>query len=149
MNIIEKTLSNLSEKPLSVSARRARGRMMKRLAPKLAMKRAKALKKKASPEKLALRAKKAAKDIIRGKILKDKKYNDLAPAQKINVDKQVEKKTAAIAKIAKKLLPSIKKAEKERLAAMNAKEESIKEVQQPTPKAANDFKDIHTIEIYD
>ena len=77
------------------------------------------------------------------------KFSALKDVEDGNVDKQVEKKTAAIAKIAKKLLPSIKKAEKERLAAMNAKEESIKEVQQPTPKAAYDFKDIHTIEIYD
>ena len=149
MNIIEQSLSNLSETPLTPSQRRARGRIMKRLAPKIARKKAIALKKKASPEKLAIRANKAAKEIVRNKILKDKSYKDLEPAQKVNIDKKVEKKKAAIGKIAKKILPRIKKQEVERLQKMNDKKEShnIDEVQEPTPKAAYDFKDIHTIEI--
>jgi hypothetical protein len=151
MNIVERTLNNLNEKPLTPSQRRARGRIMKRLAPKIARKKAIALKKKASPEKILKRAEKAAKEIIRNKILKDKKYQDLEAGQKALVDKKVEKKKAAIKKIAKKILPKIKKKEVERLKSMKSKEESSKihEVEQPTPKAAYDFKDVHTIEIYD
>ena len=151
MNIIEKTLTNLSEKPLTPSQRRARGRIMKRLAPKIARKKAIAMKKKASPEKILKRAEKAAKEIIRNKILKDKKYQDLEAGQKAVVDKKVEKKKAAIKKIAKKILHKIKKKEVERLKSMKTKNESSKihEVEQPTPKAAYNFKDIHTVEIYD
>ena len=151
MNIIEKILNNLDEKPLTPSQRRARGRIMKRLAPKIALKRKIAMKKKASPEKIAKRAEKQAKEIIRNKILKDKKYQDLDVGQKTVIDKKVAKKKAAIKKIAKKLLPKVKKQEKIRLAKMQDKKESnkIQEIEKPTTKAAYDFKDIHGIEVYD
>ena len=143
-------MDKLNEKPLNPAQRRARARIMKRLAPKIARKRKIAMKKKASPEKIINRAEKAAKEIIRDKILKNKKYKDLEVGQKAIVDKQVEKKKAAIKKIAKKLLPKIKKKETERLKKMqDKKEEKVNEVEQPTPDAAYDFKDIHTIEIYD
>lgn len=143
-------MDNLNEKPLDPAQRRARSRIMKRLAPKIARKRKIAMKKKASPEKLKVKAQKAAKEIVRSKILKDKDYKDLGVSQKIAVDKQVEKKKAAVKKIAKKLLPKIKKQETERLKKMQSKkEEKVNEVEQPTPDAAYDFKDIHTIEIYD
>ena len=41
-------------------------------------------------------------------------------AQKIQLDKKVEKKKAAIKKIAKKLMPKIKRAEAERLEKLKA-----------------------------
>lgn len=143
-------MDNLNEKPLDPAQRRARSRIMKRLAPKIARKRKIAMKKKASPEKLKVKAQKAAKEIIRGRLLKDKDYKDLAISQKIAVDKKVEKKKEVIKKIATKILPKIKKQEIERLKKMQSKkEEKVNEVEQPTPDAAYDFKDIHTIEIYD
>jgi|TARA_R110000744_G_scaffold88399_9_gene172328 hypothetical protein len=105
----------LSEKPLTPQQRIARGRIMKRLAPKLAMKRKIAAKKKANPEKLKARAMKQARDVVRAKFVKGKKYIDLSNSEKGQVDKKVEKKQAMIKKIAKKLLPKIKKAEAERV----------------------------------
>lgn len=124
---------------------------MKRLAPKIARKRKIAMKKKANPEKIKAKAQKAAKEIIRNKLLKDKSYKDLGVQQKITVDKKVEKKKAVIQKIAKKILPKIKKQEAERLKKMRdtKKEAKVNEVEQPTPDAAYDFKDIHAIEIYE
>ena len=104
----------LSEKPLTPQQRIARGRIMKRLAPKLAMKRKIAAKKKANPEKLKARAMKQARDVVRAKFVKGKKYIDLSNSEKGQVDRKVEKKQAMIKKIAKKLLPKIKKAEAER-----------------------------------
>lgn len=143
-------MDNLNEKPLDPAQRRARSRIMKRLASKISRKRKIAMKKKASPEKLKVKAQKAAKEIIRSKILKDKNYKDLGISQKMAVDKQVEKKKAAAKKIAKKLLPKIKKQEIERLKKMQSKkEEKVNEVEQPTPDAAYNFKDIHAIEIYE
>ena len=115
MNLIERVVQTLSEKPLTPQQRRAKGRQMKRLAPKIARKKAIAMKKKASPEKLIGRAEKAAKEIIRNKLVKGKKYADLPFAQRELVDKKVEKKKDAIKKIAKKLLPKIRKQEVERL----------------------------------
>ena len=142
-------MDDLNEKPLDPAQRRARSRIMKRLAPKIARKRKIAMKKKASPEKLKIKAQKAAKEIIRNRLLKDKDYKDLGVSQKIEVDKKVEKRKAAIKKIATKLLPKIKKQETERLQkTQSKKEEKVNEVEQPTPDAAYDFKDIHTIEEY-
>ena len=115
MNLIERVVQTLSEKPLTPQQRRAKGRQMKRLAPKIARKKAIAMKKKASPEKLIGRAEKAAKEIIRNKLVKGKKYADLPFAQRELIDKKVEKKKDAIKKIAKKLLPKIRKQEVERL----------------------------------
>lgn len=105
----------LSEKPLTPQQRIQRGRIMKRLAPKIAMKRKIAMKKKATPEKLKVRAMKQARDVVRAKFVKGKSYQELSYAEKIQLDKKVEKKQALIKKIAKKLLPKIKKAEVERI----------------------------------
>ena len=88
---------------------------MKRLAPKLARKRKMAAKKKASPEKLKKRALAKARDLLRAKFLKDKNYNSLSYGEKLSIDKKLSGKTLRIKKIAKKLLPKIKKAEAERL----------------------------------
>ena len=115
MNLIERVVQTLSEKPLTPQQRRAKGRQMKRLAPKIARKKKIAMKKKASPEKLMSRAEKAAKEIIRNKLIKGKKYAEWPFAQRELVDKKVEKKKDAIKKIAKKLLPKIRKQEVERL----------------------------------
>ena len=105
----------LSEKPLTPQQRIQRGRIMKRLAPKIAMKRKIAAKKKANPEKLKIRAMKQARDAVRAKFVKGKSYQELSYSEKIQLDKKVEKKQALIKKIAKKLLPKIKKAEAERV----------------------------------
>lgn len=111
----------LIEKPLTPQQRIQRGRVMKRLAPKLAMKRKIAAKKKASPDKLKKRAQVKARDIVRDKFLKDVDYNSLSYAEKLSIDKKVESKKAILKKIAKKLLPQIKKAEAERLEKERAK----------------------------
>ena len=67
----------LSEKPLTPQQRIQRGRIMKRLQPKIAMKRKIAMKKKATPEKLKTRAMKKARDIVRAKFIKGKSYKIL------------------------------------------------------------------------
>lgn len=105
----------LIEKPLTPQQRIKRSRVMKRLAPKLAMKRKMAVKKKADPIKLKKRAQKQAIDIVRAKFLKDKDYNTLSYGEKISIDKKVQAKTQLVKKIARKLLPQVKKAEQERL----------------------------------
>jgi len=104
-------------KPLSISQRKAIGRRMKRLAPKMQrLKKIKA-KKMANTDVIKKRANKAAIAVIRKKVAGDrgKNYASLAPTDKIQVDKLVQKKSSLIPKIAKKLLPKIRKAEIERL----------------------------------
>ena len=73
----------LIEKPLTPQQRIARARVMKRLAPKLAIKRKIAAKKKADPTKLKKRAQKQAMDIVRAKFIKDKNYNSMSYGEKI------------------------------------------------------------------
>jgi len=111
----------LIEKPLTPKQRIQRGRLMKRLAPKMAMKRKITAKKKASPEKIKQRAIKQAKDIIRNKLAKDQDYNKMSYAAKIALDKKVEKKSAVIKKLSKKLIPKVKKAETERIKKLKDK----------------------------
>ena len=98
-------------KPLTVQQRMARGRLMKKLAPKMA--RAKKMKEKrmAVPNQLKVRAQRAAIAAVRKKVAGDKgvNYANLSPNDKMNVDKLVQKKSALIQKIAKKQLPKIRK----------------------------------------
>ena len=80
------------------------------------------MKRKASPEKLKLRSVKKARDILTKKILKDKSKSDLSIAGRETLEKRLAKKKAVIQKIAKKLMPKIKKAETERLAKLRGGE---------------------------
>jgi hypothetical protein len=82
---------------------------------KIALGKKKAAKKLASPEKLKARAKKQARDIIIKKILKGKSKGDLGFAARTDLEKKVDKKKGAINKIAKKILPAVKKADKLKL----------------------------------
>lgn len=105
----------LIERPLTPQQRIARGRLMKRLAPKMAIKRKMAAKKKAPVGVLKKRAEVKARDILRAKYLKNRDYNSLSYGEKLSIDKKLSGKTMVIKKIAKKLMPKIKKAEVERL----------------------------------
>jgi hypothetical protein len=104
-------------KPLSIAQRKEIGRRMKRLAPKLARMRKVKAKRRADSDTIKKRAMKKARDVIRGKVAGDrgKNYRDLSSSEKITIDKLVAKKSAVIAKLAKKLLPTVRKSEGERL----------------------------------
>jgi len=104
-------------KPLSISQRKAIGRRMKRLAPKMQRLKKMKAKKMAGADVIKKRANKAAIAVIRKKVAGDrgKNYANLSPSDKIQVDKLVQKKSALIPKLAKKLLPKIRKAEIARL----------------------------------
>ncbi len=82
---------------------------------KIALGKKKAARKLASPEKLKSRATKKARDIMIQKILKDKKKGDLSFAARAGIEKRLASKKGAIAKIAKKLLPQVKKADRAKL----------------------------------
>jgi energy-converting hydrogenase A subunit M len=101
---------------ISKSARIKMAQRMKKLAPKLARKRAMAAKKMAGSEQLKKRAEKAAKTIIMNKLTKGIDKSTLSDAQKNKIEKAMRKKAGAIKKIAKKLYPKVKQKEKERMA---------------------------------
>ena len=106
------------EAVLSVAARRKRAMAFKKAKSKIMRGRKIAAKKMASPEKLKLRSRKKAIEVIRKKVAgaKGTDYKNLSPSEKMSIDKKVEKKKGLIAKIAKKQFQKVKQAEKERLA---------------------------------
>jgi len=109
------------DEALSKAARMKKSRLMKMKGKMIARKREISMKKKASPEKIKKRAMKKARDILTIKILKDRSKSDLSISGKEGLEKKLNAKTAIIKKIAKKLIPQIKKAETERLAKMKEK----------------------------
>jgi hypothetical protein len=105
------------KKPLSISQRKAIGRRMKRLAPKLQRIKKMKAKKMADAKTIQKRAQKAAINLIRKKVAgkKGQNYANLTPGDKMNVDRLVAKKSAIIQKLAKKLIPATRKKEIARL----------------------------------
>jgi hypothetical protein len=103
--------------PLTIAQRQKKARQMKRLAPKLARFRKIRAKRMADREKLLVRAQKAARNVIRKKVAGQRgaDYSALSPAEKMTIDKLVIKKSAVIQKLAKRLLPKVRKSEMERL----------------------------------
>ncbi len=67
----------------------------------------------------------ADKSILSKKQMAGISKPQLSIAQRISVSKKLEKKSAVIKKISKKLFPKIMKAEKERLKAFRAKGKEI------------------------
>lgn len=79
---------------------------------KILMKRKKAMKKKnLNPEKLQKRAEKQARNMVAKKMLRDTDKSDLGMSGRQALEKKLDKKKAAIKKLAKKLLPMIRKKE--------------------------------------
>tara|TARA_B110001454_G_scaffold146145_1_gene135654 strand:- start:379 stop:738 length:360 start_codon:yes stop_codon:yes gene_type:complete len=118
-----KGIKDFLDEVMSKSARMKKSRLMKVKGKQIARKRKIAMKRKADPEKLKIRALKKARELITKKILKDRSKSDLSISGKEALEKKLSKKTAVIQKIAKKLLPKVKKAETERLAKLRGKDE--------------------------
>jgi hypothetical protein len=97
---------------LTISQRQKRKASFRKNKAKIMMARKKAAKKMASPEKLKARATLAARNLIIKKILKNKSKDQLSFSARADLEKKVSKKAAAIKKIARKLLPQVKKADK-------------------------------------
>jgi hypothetical protein len=100
---------------LTQSQRQKLKAVMRKNKAKIKLGQKRAAKKLASKEKLQTRAEKQARDILVKKITKDKSKADLSYAARANIEKQLEKKKGAIKRIAKKLLPQVKKADREKL----------------------------------
>lgn len=100
---------------LNAAQRRKKSLILKKTAKKRELSRKRNEKKKKSPEKLKQLARKQARNILKKKILKKRKWEDLSFAERDQIDKKLAQKGAVIAKIAKKILPKVKQAEQERL----------------------------------
>lgn len=99
---------------LDIKARIKKKATMRKNKSKLKAGRKRAEKRIASPEKLKMRARKAARKALERKLLKGKTRADLSLSQRVELDKKLDSKKALIDKMAKKLLPQIKKDELEK-----------------------------------
>ena len=103
------------DEALTPAQRIKRGRLMKAKSNIIAKKRARAMKKRAPSEVIQKRALKKARDILTKKILNNKSKSELGYGELENLEKKLGKKKAVIKKIAKKMLPVLKQAEKDRI----------------------------------
>tara|TARA_Y100000310_G_scaffold345352_1_gene464060 strand:- start:17992 stop:20595 length:2604 start_codon:yes stop_codon:yes gene_type:complete len=114
---------DLDEKVLDRMQRIKRGRLMKRLARRMVTRRKIMSKRRATPEKLKNRSRKAAINLLRKRFAgkQGANYKNLTPAQKMQIDKRIEKKMGSVERLSKRLMPGIKKKERDRL-SKNKKE---------------------------
>ena len=121
--MIKNPLSRIPQmdEALTPAQRIKRARVMKMKSNIIAKKRARAMKKRAPSEVIQKRALKKARDILTTKILNNRTKSELGYGELENLEKKLGKKKAVIKKIAKKLLPHIKKAEKERMEKLRSK----------------------------
>lgn len=115
----------IDEAVLTFSQRRQRALAMRKNERKIEVARERLKNRVANSEHLVGRARKAAIKILRKKVAGDRgaNYESLPVADKITVDKLVEKRKGAIAKIAARLLPKIRQAEFQRVAALSKNKE--------------------------
>ena len=105
----------LMDEALTPAQRLKRSRVMKQKSKIIQRKRAIAMKKRAPSEVIQKRALKKARDILTKKILNNKSKSELGYGELENLEKKLGKKKAVIKKIAKKMLPVLKQAEKDRI----------------------------------
>ena len=104
---------DLQEAVLTIQQRLKRARTMRRIKSRLKVGRKKAQRRMANTEKLKKRARKRAIELIRKKVAGSKgaSYSSLSAAEKIQIDKRIESRRGAIDRLAKRLLPSVRRAE--------------------------------------
>jgi len=127
---------------LNQQQRLKRGRMMKRIAKKVARMRKIRAKRMADTNRLMKRSRKQAIQFLRKRVAgeRGREYRELGRGEKITIDKLVQKKSAMIDRLAKRLLPKVRKAEIARVAAARApkNEEYLREEVAPVKS----FKDL-------
>ena len=99
-----------TDEALSMAARRKRSRDMRKNKNKLRIARNRMKKRVANPERIRKRAKKQAIDKIYKKLTKGMSRKDLTPAKKAELEKRISKMKPRVNRIAKKLLPSVRRA---------------------------------------
>ena len=110
----EETVIESTEEALDFSQRRARARAMKKNKNKIAMGRRRAAKKPANTQRLLKRAQRQARMQLFKKLSKDTPKSDVPAARRQGIEKRLDKMKPRIQKIAKKLMPQIRKTEKQR-----------------------------------
>ncbi len=112
----EQLVEQYTTEVLNLAQRLKKSRMFKRLAAKIKLGKKRASRRIISdPKKLMKRAIKQQRMKIAKKLLKGISLSDVSVARKIEIGKKLDKMKNRIQKLAKKLLPTIRKKEKEKL----------------------------------
>ena len=119
----------LDEAVLTIAQRRKRAMAFRRAKARIKRGRMIAQRKFAPKEKLEKRARRAAIKLIRRRVAgkKGANYANLSSGEKMAVDRLVAKRQKAVGSIAKRLMPKVRKAERERLQAYHASQSPTKE----------------------
>lgn len=104
----------LETEALTTQQRLKKARQMKKLAPKIALGRKRAAKKMANIDTLKKRAQKQARNVVLKKLTKDIPKDELSFARRQELEKRLDQKKGVVDKLAKKLLPKVRKQEIER-----------------------------------
>lgn len=99
---------------LTLQQRQKKRALMKRLKAKIKRGRERSLKKTATPEKLKARAQRRARMAIFKKLSQGKSKSDMSFADRKAVEKRLENKKSLIARMAKKMLPQVRKDDRAR-----------------------------------
>jgi hypothetical protein len=104
------------DEALNMQQRRVAARNFKRNKTKIKMGRDRAARRIANPERLKSRARKQARNTILKKLLKDHPKSDLSFARRAEIEKRLEKPAmkTKIDRLAKKMLPKVRRAELDR-----------------------------------
>ena len=99
----------------SLARRRKQGQMLRRKSKVIQKARARKMKRRADPLTLKKRAQKAARALLFKKVAQGRTKGEIESKQEIMaIEKRLEKHKDRISKIAKKIMPNIKRAEAER-----------------------------------
>lgn len=110
-----------TDEALTMQQRLKRGRQMRKMKAKIALGRKRAMRKTANLDTLKKRAKKAARLAVLKKMTKGMDKKDISLARRMDLEKRLDKKKNVIDKLARKLLPAVRRKEKERKAGGSPK----------------------------
>jgi hypothetical protein len=103
------------EEVLDIQTRMKMKQSMRKNKAKIALGRRRAERRIAGTEKLKKRAQRQARKAVMDKILKDRSKDELSYGARANIEKQVNRRATVIARMAKKLLPKVRQAERSKM----------------------------------
>lgn len=117
----------LDEAVLTLQQRRKRALAMRRYKGKIQAARRRLMRRPATKEKLKVRARKKAIQVIRNMVAGNKgaKYAELSPSEKAQIDTRVQKRKKIIDRLATRLMPKLKRADIQRISKLGQKNESL------------------------
>ena len=103
------------EEVLDIQTRMKMKASMRKNKAKIALGKRRAARKIADVERLKKRARRKARNAILNKILKGKDKSELSYGARASIEKRVNKRAALIQRMAKKLLPQVRKADRDKM----------------------------------